>query len=577
MAYPGRLIVFEGPDGVGKTTLAGGLRSYLENHGVRCELFSFPGKETGTLGGLVYNLHHADPRAAAPTPDATALQVAHVAAHIDKIERQILPALREGACVVLDRYWWSTWVCGTVAGANPRSLDAMLRLERHHWRGVAAPFVILLRRERRSGPQVPGVVRMRAEYQRLFAEQSKRRRSNCAIVENNGAVGDGVATVGHLTERLWQPLTRRQRNVRESRTGQLRLLFDVPSPSGAPARRSESVSTMVIAARLAPAKPTEVYDTYWRFAAERQAIFFRRLEHRPPPWTHDPVLQAHRFTNAYRASDRVSQYLIRHVIHADSQTPDDLLFRILLFKVFNKIDTWRLLEAECGEIRWSEFSLDRYASVFDRAFARGTRIYSAAYIMPSGGRGNDTGRKHSMHLRLIERMIRDNLAARLTEAKSMEAAFQTLRGYPTIGDFLAYQFITDVNYSDLTQFNESDFVMPGPGARDGIRKCFSDLGGLSEQEIIKLMVDRQEREFERLGLTFRSLWGRQLHLIDCQNIFCEVDKYARAKHPLVAGVSGRTRIKRRYSIDPEPLELLYPRKYNLDEAIARWRTHVSAV
>ncbi len=29
---------------------------------------------------------------------------------------------------------------------------------------------------------------------------------------------------------------------------------------------------MEIASSLAPARQTEVYDTYWRFAAERQAI-----------------------------------------------------------------------------------------------------------------------------------------------------------------------------------------------------------------------------------------------------------------------------------------------------------------
>jgi hypothetical protein len=43
--------------------------------------------------------------------------------------------------------------------------------------------------------------------------------------------------------------------------------------------------------RIAPLKPTVVYDTYWRFAAERQRIFFRRLQKMSPPWTDDPVLR----------------------------------------------------------------------------------------------------------------------------------------------------------------------------------------------------------------------------------------------------------------------------------------------
>src|SRR6266540_2321834 len=58
---------------------------------------------------------------------------------------------------------------------------------------------------------------------------------------------------------------------------------------------------------------TCVFDTYWRFASKRQDAFMRRAQGAPPPWSDDPVISAHRFTNAYRASDRVSQYLIRHV------------------------------------------------------------------------------------------------------------------------------------------------------------------------------------------------------------------------------------------------------------------------
>jgi len=75
-----------------------------------------------------------------------------------------------------------------------------------------------------------------------------------------------------------------------------------------------------------------------------------------------------------------------------------------------------------------------------------------------------------------------------------------------------------------------DFVVPGPGAKDGIRKCFRDTGHLTEADIIRLMADVHEEQFARLGLRFRSLWGRRLQLIDCQNLFCEVSKYARCVH-----------------------------------------------
>lgn len=52
------------------------------------------------------------------------------------------------------------------------------------------------------------------------------------------------------------------------------------------------------------------------------------------------------------------------------------------------------------------------------------------------------------------------------------------------------------------------------------------------------MADSQEDQFERLGIQFESLSGRRLQLIDCQNLFCEVDKYARRAHPDVRGFRG---------------------------------------
>jgi hypothetical protein len=60
-------------------------------------------------------------------------------------------------------------------------------------------------------------------------------------------------------------------------------------------------------------RPSKVFEAYWRFAAERQEIFFRRLSGTEPPWTTDAVLQAYRFTNVYRASDRVRDWVLRLV------------------------------------------------------------------------------------------------------------------------------------------------------------------------------------------------------------------------------------------------------------------------
>lgn len=291
---------------------------------------------------------------------------------------------------------------------------------------------------------------------------------------------------------------------------------------------------------------TCVLDTYWKFAAERQEIFFNRINGLTP-LTVDPILLKHKFTNAYRAADRVSQFLISEVIYKGDQTPDDLVFRILLFKLFNKIETWQLLEHELGEITWRDYSFYHYNHIMHQALQAGEPIYSGAYMMASGTSAFGYVRKHENHLKLLEQMMNANLADHILASSSLEAVYRLLLSFPAIGKFLAYQYAIDINYSTLTDFSEMDFVMPGPGAKDGIRKCFSSLGDFTEADVIRYVTDLQEQEFERLGLSFKTLWGRRLQLIDCQNLFCETDKYARVAHPEVGGFSGRTRIKQLYT------------------------------
>jgi hypothetical protein len=307
-------------------------------------------------------------------------------------------------------------------------------------------------------------------------------------------------------------------------------------------------------------RTSPVFDTYWRFAVKRQDVFMKRVEGKPAPWTEDPVLATHRFTNVYRASDRVSQYLIRNVLYTGSAEPGEVFLRCLLFKIFNKIETWESLCAQVGTPALSTFDVVKYGSALETRSAQAS-IYSAAYIMPSPPFGHV--RKHVNHLELVRHMIADRAWEQMIDAGSLEAAYNVLLAYPSLGPFLAFQFTIDLNYGPTMSYDEADFVVAGPGARDGIKKCFVETGGLSEAELIRAMAETASEHLERLGLRFRSLWGRPLQPIDCQNIFCEVDKYARVVHPEIAGLSGRTRIKQKYSPTAQPVPQWYPPKWGL--------------
>jgi alpha-glutamyl/putrescinyl thymine pyrophosphorylase clade 1 len=310
---------------------------------------------------------------------------------------------------------------------------------------------------------------------------------------------------------------------------------------------------------------TVVFDTYWRFAVERQEVLFRRARGESAPWTADPILATYKFTNAYRAADRVSQYLIRHVIYGRSYNERDTVFRVLLFKLFNKIETWRLLEEAHGELVADSFDTEAIDHTLSAALRGGAAIYSAAYIMPSGPADVRQPRKHQMHLELLARLLRDRLPERLVAAPSMAEAYSLLRSLPGVGPFLAYQFAIDLNYTSHLKFSEMEFVVPGPGARDGMKKCFENLGDYSEADAIRWVAEQQDDAFAVRGLQFPSLWGRPLQLVDCQNLFCEVDKYARVQHPDISGYSGRTRIKQRFSASQQPLTLWFPPKWGIND------------
>lgn len=308
-------------------------------------------------------------------------------------------------------------------------------------------------------------------------------------------------------------------------------------------------------------------DAFWHFAAERQEIYFGRHEGLSAPWTTDAILAEYKFCNAYRASDRVSQYLIRDVIYAPGHYgTDDQLLRIILFRLFSKPATWELLVDAFGDVTAATLDADAYAAVLDDAFAAGRTLYTSAFIL-CANRAYGHERKHRNHLALLEAMMAPGgLARDVARAATLRNLYDALARYPLIGPFMAYQLAIDINYSELTAFSENECSIPGPGAKRGIAKCFADKRGWDDERIIGWMTDRQDDEFTRLGLHFRSLHGRPLHAIDIQNLFCEVDKYSRVAFPQLK--SNRSRIKARFTPAGPLPHPFYPPKWKLQANVA---------
>ena len=322
---------------------------------------------------------------------------------------------------------------------------------------------------------------------------------------------------------------------------------------------------------------TDVFWAYWYLAVERQQIFRKRAASEPPPWTMDEILTLYRFTNAYRASDRVSQYLLQNVIYKQLFDAPDTVFRVLLFKIFNRIDTWEHLVTQIGEPQLATFDPHLYGAALNSRLDANGRLYSGAYIMPSPRLGFE--RKHLDHLALLDRAARDGTIHRVLAVRSLKDLFEQLLKVQSFGRFLAFQYAIDLNYSPHFDFDEMEFVVPGPGALSGISKCFVDTGGLEPADVIRAMTYSAPGFMADSLTPFQDLWGRPLQLIDCQNLFCEVDKYARVAFPHL-NVGGRSRIKQIYKTDPTPILLGYPPKWGLPfsaDAPSRFQPDTSSI
>ena len=146
-ANRGRLFVFEGPDDVGKSTLAKLLNDYLRQTGKRTQLLAFPGNSSGTLGELVYRFYHNPEAFGVVSITPIAMQLMVTAAHVDVIESRIKPLIRSGVDVVLDRFWWSTWVYAQIDGVANTFRDRMIDFEMQSWEDIRPTTIFAVLRE----------------------------------------------------------------------------------------------------------------------------------------------------------------------------------------------------------------------------------------------------------------------------------------------------------------------------------------------------------------------------------------------------------------------------------------------
>jgi len=117
----GKFIVLDGPDGCGKTAQAELLAQWLKNQNVAVESFRDPG---GTAIGekirqILLNPEHIQ-------MSTRSELLLYMAARAQLWEEKIAPALKEGKCVVLDR--WLSSTCAYQGYAGKFGIDNVIKI-----------------------------------------------------------------------------------------------------------------------------------------------------------------------------------------------------------------------------------------------------------------------------------------------------------------------------------------------------------------------------------------------------------------------------------------------------------------
>ncbi|MBY5855924.1 hypothetical protein ELH53_32695 (plasmid) [Rhizobium ruizarguesonis] len=199
----GKLFFVEGPDGVGKTATIDQLKLALSRRPDRFEFLSFPGRAEGTLGAVVYRIHHDPAAFGISTMTELSKQALHIAAHLDAIERLIVPALRSGTNVLLDRFWWSTLVYGAAGGVHKVGINTLVEAERLVWDTFQPALAILLDRDQPidRDDEISSWLRLRDMYRDLAL--AERAHYPVEIVTNMDTPEAAVSTiVGLIDETL---------------------------------------------------------------------------------------------------------------------------------------------------------------------------------------------------------------------------------------------------------------------------------------------------------------------------------------------------------------------------------------
>lgn len=287
--------------------------------------------------------------------------------------------------------------------------------------------------------------------------------------------------------------------------------------------------------KIRSAKPVfnpEVLEVFKYYVAERYRIhLLKDLEKKPFPWTQDVFLSMYRFTNIRREQDKNSIYLLNMMKEHGNQLSVNMICNIMLFRLFNKIETMEYLG---GWVDFERYNPDKVRKQLADV-PEGYVYFTNAYL--------SSGMKKEFNLYFPKEPMRvvniPNVVAvfgigmydRIKSAEQPQDVIDAFKSINGISDFLAYQLFVDLTYLDDFPWSENEFVVSGPGCELGLDYLFDNKGGLTYEELLFWLRDNCPitREWCMEHMIDLPPEDRYMNVMSLENCMCELGKYMKTK------------------------------------------------
>ena len=295
---------------------------------------------------------------------------------------------------------------------------------------------------------------------------------------------------------------------------------------------------------------------FWKFVFQRNEVFMRRFADRLPAerWYDglDLLFKEWKFCNVVPFLDRGTQFIL-HEIHED--LPDDKLFRILVYRIFNKMETFEAIDDLAHIKTWDTKAVLERISKVPVAWGNAFMMTGFKFAGYEDKTPNYVfGVLDPIH-KNIERIFQG--VKRAKSLREIHAIISDLTGY---GNFLAYVAIWDLCYSRVVEHSLDSWAFVGPGARKAINRILGKKL-VSDEQYYRYLTELRfmaKQSFQDLSLPMRYFDGKELDLACVETSLCEYSKFATIRE-------GSLHARRRHFVRGDDSEYLLLLRKNMQD------------